>query len=333
MMTPNELIERRKTDWERLTAILQRVQRGQLHALNEAELIELGQLYRAATSDLALARRDFPRHTLTNYLNQLVGQAHPLIYRGEPFIARQLFEFYARGLPRLFRELAPFIIVAAILFFGAGILSYAATIANPDAANYVLPAQTIEMIKSGKMWWKELNGMNQVGSAMIMTNNLRVTFFAFAGGILLGLFTLYTLIFNGLHLGMVLGLMQFYGHAEPLWEFIVGHGVIELSVVTFAGGSGLMLGYAILQPGLLSRKDALIVAAQKSVRLLLGTAPLLVIAGLIEGLISPSDAPAFLKYGIGIASGILLYAYLFFAGRAATKKLRWRNILRRMLAR
>lgn len=325
-MTPNELIERRKTDWERLTAILHRVQRGQLHALNEAELIELGQLYRAATSDLALARRDFPRHTLTNYLNQLVGQAHPLIYRGEPFVVRQLLEFYARGLPRLFRELAPFIIVAAILFFGTGILSYALTIANPDAANYVLPAQTIETIKSGKMWWKELNGMNQVGSAMIMTNNLRVTFFAFAGGILLGLFTLYTLIFNGLHLGMVLGLMQFYGHAEPLWEFVVGHGVIELSVVTFAGGSGLMLGYAILQPGLLSRKDALIVAAQKSVRLLLGTAPLLVIAGLIEGLISPSDVPAFLKYGIGIASGVLLYAYLFFAGRSRTKKWRRTNL-------
>jgi len=116
-------------------------------------------------------------------------------------------------------------------------------------------------------------------------------------------------------------LLQVHGHAAPLAEFVIGHGVLELSEIVMAGAAGLMLGYAILHPGLLSRKDALIVAAQKSIRLLLGSAPLLVVAGIIEGMISPSDlVPAFVKYGIGISSGVLLYGYLFFVGREKIKR-------------
>ncbi len=315
-MTPDELIKNRKHDWETLTALVARVQRGQIAALNEAELVQIGLLYRAATSDLAIAQRDFPRHNLTVYLNQLVGRAHPIVYRGEPVIWRRLGEFYARGFPQLYREVAPFIVAAALLFFGAGIIFYFVTLVNPDAASYVLSPSLIGRIKSGYPWWKSLNEANEVGSAMIMTNNLRVAVFAFAGGMLLGLLTVYVLILNGLELGMVLGLLQVYGHHAPLWEFIIGHGVLELSEITMAGGSGLMLGYAMVQPGLLSRKNALIVAAHKAMRLLLGSAPLLIIAGVIEGVISPSDdIPAFVKYTIGVSSGVLLYGYLFLAGR------------------
>ena len=314
-MTPDELIARRKKDWERLTTILRDATSARLHSLTERELIELGQLYRTATSDLALAQRDFPRHDLTRYLNQLVGQAHPVIYRGEPLVWRRLGDFYARQLPQLYRELALFILAAAVLFFGPSILSYGITLINPDAANYILSPATVSAAQSGKMWWKDLNDANGIGATVIMTNNLQVSFLAFAGGISFGLFTVYVLIMNGLSLGMTFGIMHVYGHAAPLAEFVIGHGVLELSEIIMAGGSGLLMGYALLQPGLLSRKDALSVAAQESIRLLLGSAPLLIVAGLIEGLVSPSDAPVLLKVAIGITSGIFLYGYLFLAGR------------------
>ncbi len=315
-MTLEEFLSNRHRDWERLTQLLKRAETGRLSALSENELVELGALYRAATSDLAMAQRDLPTHALTLYLNQLVGRAHPVIYRGEPLIFRRVRDFYLRDFPRLYRELAPFILASTLLFFGTAILFYFVTLANPDSTRYVLSPGLIDRIKNGRQWWKELNGFNNIGSSLIMTNNLRVSFMAFAGGMLLGLFTIYILIFNGLDLGMVFGLLQVYGYAPPLAEFVIGHGVLELSEITIAGGSGLMLGYAILHPGLLSRKDALIVAAQKSIRLLLGSAPLLIVAGIIEGMISPSDViPAYVKYTIGISSGVLLYGYLLLAGR------------------
>lgn len=314
-MSPDEFVRQRKPDWERLTALLKRAEGGRLAGLSESEIGAFARLYRAVTSDLALAQRDFPTHNVTLYLNQLVGRAHPLVYRGEPLILRRLKHFYVREFPQLYRDLAGLVGVSALLFFGLAVVVYVSILADDNNARYFLSARTRVMIESGVEWWKDLNDANQVGASFIMTNNIGVSFLAFAGGMLLGAGTLYVLIMNGLHLGAVLGLMQAHGHAAPLWEFIVGHGVLELSEITMAGGAGLALAYAVMRPGLLARRDALVVAAQKSIRLLLGSVPILIIAGLIEGFLSPSDAPAFVKYAVGIASGVLLYGYLFFAGK------------------
>ena len=69
------------------------------------------------------------------------------------------------------------------------------------------------------------------------------------------------------------------------------------------------------------RRDALAQAAQKSVYLLLGAVPWLVVAGTIEGFISPNEEIASpIKWGVGIGSGILLYGYLLLAGRERKKR-------------
>lgn len=311
-----QLVSQRRQAWERLENYLHRIEKAQVQSLSQAELVEFGQLYRSATSDLAIAQRDFPHHDVTAYLNQLVGRAHPVVYRGEPLVLRRLKNFYLRDLPQLYRETLPFIGAAALLLFGPAVLAYLIMLYNPSAAKYVLDSATIGMIESGEQWWKELNQRNEVGSAFLMTNNLGVAFLAFAGGMIFGLGTVYVLIVNGVSIGAVLGLLHAHGNAAPLWEFIAGHGVLELSEITIAGGCGLMLGYAMLRPGLYSRRDALGIAASKSVRLLLGTAPFLVVAGVIEGMISPQDIlPAFVKFGVAIGTGLLLYGYLLLVGR------------------
>ncbi len=315
-MQPEQLIRQRKRDWEQLEKFLLRIERDHIQVLSQAELVEFGQLYRSATSDLAIAQRDFPQKDVTAYLNQLVGRAHPVVYRGEPLVWRRLKNFYRYALPQLYREILPFIGVAALLLFGPWVVVAFIVYWVPEAANYVLHPIAIETIRSGQQWWKDLNEANEIGAATLMVNNLRVAFLAYAGGMLFGFWTVYTLLIHGLYFGTIFGLMHHYGHAAPMWEFVIGHGVLELSEITMAGGAGLMLGYALLRPGLLSRRAALGIAANKSIRLLLGTAPFLIIAGTIEGLISPSDViPAFVKYGVGIGSGVLMYAYLLLVGR------------------
>jgi uncharacterized membrane protein SpoIIM required for sporulation len=271
-ISPDEFIRARKPDWERLTLLLDRAQGGGWSELSEAELVELGRLYRATTSDLALAQRDFPQHTVAAFLNQVVARAHAFVYRGEPLLWRHLRDFYARGFPQLYREVAPFTIVAALLLFGPALLFYFVTVAFPEVAHYVLSPSQMRLIQSGTPWWKDLNESNQIGAAFLMTHNLQVAFLGFAGGMLLGWFTIYILMVNGVHLGIVMGLLQVYGHAAPLWEFVIGHGVLELSEITMAGGSGwgrpkrrpltarnanpTMSRYSVAQPtGVVNKKD------------------------------------------------------------------------------
>lgn len=144
---------------------------------------------------------------------------------------------------------------------------------------------------------------------------------AFGSGVLAGLVTAWIMVFNGLMLGGLTGLTAHYGIGFELWNFVIGHGVVELSVIFMAGGAGLSLGWAIIYPGLHRRRDALTMAARKSIYLILGCVPLLVLAGTIEGFISPNEnIPWPVKWSVGIGTGILLYSYLLLAGRSPAKK-------------
>jgi uncharacterized membrane protein SpoIIM required for sporulation len=122
-----------------------------------------------------------------------------------------------------------------------------------------------------------------------------------------------------MHLGAIFGLLTIHHLAAGLAEFVVAHGVIELSVIFLAGGCGLYVGDGLLRPGLSSRKEVLVQRTRISVQLILGSVPFLVIAGLIEGFLSPSAAPWWIKVIVGILSGVALYAYWLGAGRNHAK--------------
>jgi uncharacterized membrane protein SpoIIM required for sporulation len=148
-----------------------------------------------------------------------------------------------------------------------------------------------------------------------MTNNIQVAFAAFAGGILAGTLTVFVLVQNGLFFGSILAATQQAGLAPDLLTFVVGHGVIELSVIFLAGGAGLRMASALLNPGDLSRKDALRIRGAQAVRMVLGCIPMLVIAGCLEAFLSPTHAPWGVKVAVGLAGGGALWGYLLFAGR------------------
>lgn len=316
-MLAEDFIAAKRSAWDRLTKLLDRAQNG-LAELSADELGELGRLYRQATSDLAVARRDFPRHRVSEYLNGLAGRAHGIVYRGRSSRGRELLGFFTTTFPRVFRDTWPFSLAAFLMFFLPAVVAFAITYRDPSSATLLFPGieDAITDIRNGREWWKEINADGRAASAsFIMTNNIGVAFRAFAGGILFGLFTLYVLAFNGAFLGSIAGAAQAFGFAPKLWGFVAAHGVIELSVIFFAGGAGLQIGWALVHPGLLTRRAALVVATRRAALLLIGCVPLLVIAGLIEGFISPSGLPLAAKLVVSLLSGLLLYGYLCFAGR------------------
>lgn len=317
-MNAHQLLRQRRHDWQRLSDLLELAQRD-ARRLTPQQVEELSRLYRDATADLALARRDFPRHDVTRYLNQLVARGHATVYQEEPLALSRLRRFVRSGFPRAFRRLLPHFLVAAALFIIPGILVGLVAGWNPTAAQQLLPPQVQDlapMIEEQELWTDIPVSERPYASAFIMRNNIQVIFLAFAGGVLLGLFTLYILVLNGTLIGGVTGLTAHYGVGFDLWTFVIGHGVIELSVIFMAGGAGLALGWALIHPGPFSRRDALGQAARLSVRIIIGAVPLLVIAGIIEGFISPNETiPWFMKWLVGLITGVVLYGYLLLGGR------------------
>ncbi|MCP4421098.1 MAG: stage II sporulation protein M [Chloroflexi bacterium] len=317
-MNAEQFYRSRQADWQQLTTLLDKSQQ-KMSQLNPEEVQKMGLLYRSITSDLALAQREFPRHQVTTFLNQLVARGHSTIYQGEPLAVRRLKHYLLVGFPATFRESLPFFVTAALLIIIPAIIAGFLTNWQPDASNWLLPASVQELrplIEDQELWTNIPIEERPYTSTFIMSNNIQVSFMAFGGGITAGLFSLYILIFNGLLLGGITGLTAHYDVGFELWTFVIGHGVIELSAIFIAGGSGLMLGWAIIHPGLLKRGDALMLAARKAVRLVIGCVPILIIAGLIEGFISPNEnIPWPVKWSVGLLTGILLYSYLLLAGR------------------
>ncbi len=317
-MNVEEFYQSRKTDWETLSGLLTEGERA-LERLSPEQVRQLGWLYRTATSDLALARRDYPRQPVVGYLNQLVARAHAVVYQSEPMAGARLREFALRGFPRAYRKALPYTLAAAAAFLLPALLAGGVTAWRPAAVEWLLPEEVQalqEELAQGRLWTDIPPAQRPYASSFIMQNNIQIAILAFGSGVLAGLPTVLILLLNGLLLGGITGLTVHYGLGFELWTFVIGHGVIELSVVIVAGGAGLRLGWSILAPGFLRRRDALALAARQVVQLLLGCIPLLVVAGLIEGFVSPAEGIGWpMKWGVGLATGAALYAYLLLAGR------------------
>jgi len=313
----NRFIDERKDNWQRLEDLLGLLAGTSLKGLSKMEVREFGELYRRAATDLAIARAETRDPKLINYLNSLVIRAHGKIYRAEGEGASIIWKFFSHDFPSAFRDNWKYMALAGGTFFVFAVFGFIATWLDTDFTHFVYLSGIVDNIKTGEQWWLSLNDSNQIGASFIMSNNIIVSIRAFAMGALFGVGAFYDIAFFGAHVGSIFGAC--YKLNPPfgfqLLTFIVGHGVIELSTVFFCGGAGMMIGYSIIDPGDMTRAQALKKKGMEAAKIVIGCACFLVVAGLIEGFISPSSLPPAVKFGTGILSGIVMYSYLFLAGR------------------
>ena len=315
--------------WREFADLLERTRaRGGLRALGEDEVAAFVARYRELTVDLArlrtAARGREPDALFT--LSRLVAGGHNLLYRQRPAGARAAWRLLAAGVPREVRRSWLPLALSAALLFAPGVACYVAIVRDPALGPRLVPAGMIARAETaaererrggGYLPERDAELRGPLLTSLIMTNNLRVALGAFAGGATAGVGTVLALTLNGFHLGGPLAVYRNFGVLSNILGFVAAHGVLELAAIVLAGGAGLLVGSAILLPGGLARRDALVVRGRRALRLVAGSGALLVVAGVIEGTISPSPLPNEVKYAVSAATAVLLAAYLAVGGRAA----------------
>jgi uncharacterized membrane protein SpoIIM required for sporulation len=309
-MISNRWIERRRSSWDRLRSLIGALEVRGVRSLPPDELREMALLYRQVASDLSALRQERSARSLEAELNQLLGQAHAMIYSRRKTDFSDLWRFFSREYPRLFRKLLPFTLASLMLFLAGAVVGSLLTLVRPEFKRHFLGPVMTQTIERREMWTQSVNSMAPQASSAIMTNNLAVTFTVFAAGITAGLGTLYMIVWNGVLLGVIATACHQAQMSVKLWSFVAPHGSLELPAIIIAGGAGLRLAYGLLFPGIYSRPYSLSMAGSESVRLVSGVVPMLIVAGILEGFLSPSAAPVWLKFVTALLLFTLLVLWL-----------------------
>lgn len=301
-----------------------------MRALQPNELQTLALLYRAATSDLAAAQTRTYTAELLAYLNRLTARAYVIVHAGN---ARggwaRVAEFFSRDFPREVRRSGKIVLATTALFVAAWLVAYWQVARDANNAYAFLPAEEIPAIT--KSLHDSNFGFDRTGapavSSEIITNNIKVAMIAFAGGLSLGVITLWAILNNGLMVGGLGALFAHKGFGTDFYATIAPHGVIELTSIQIAGAAGLLLAQGIIAPGRLRRIDALKANGRRGAVLMIGVAGLLCIAGTIEGFVTPQRTTELFRFGVGALTAVLLVAYLGFCGRGRSARMSSRSEL------
>lgn len=310
-MNLDGFVQSREPSWRELDALLGEA-RGRGERLGPQRARRLGSLYRAAAADLALARRSFPRDPVRSRLEDLVSRASAVVYRGRADRV-SVREFLTRTYWVRIAERPRLVGLAALLLAAPALLAALWAGQDPGAALDFIPAEfegaTDPPSRDGGSV-----GQETAFTALLFTNNIRVTLVAFALGITAGIGTAVVIAANGLLLGAVAGIAIEAGNGTAFAEFIIPHGPIELTCVVVTAAAGLRLGWAIADPGNEPRAVAIKREGRDAVEIVLGTMPWLVLAGLSESFVRGSGLPLAALATIGLGIFAVFWALVWFRG-------------------
>lgn len=306
--------------WTSFAAKLATAQKRGLKVLGEEGVRDFVSEYRALSADLARLRTASAGRALDEmfYLGRLVAGAHNLLYRDRGMSLRGAVRFLFTDVPREVRRSAAPIALAALLLFGPALIAAVGVARTPTLASKLLPAGMLQRAEDGVRRTRNGEGyiddpqlLRPVMASSIVTNNVQVTFAVFAGGVTAGLLSVLMLVLNGISLGSVVGLYASKGIARLLLAFVAPHGVLELFAICVAGGGGFLIAAGLLMPGPRTRGRALVENARRAIRLIAASTFLLVIAGALEGFVSPIEWwPIEGKLAVSGVTLVFLVAYL-----------------------
>jgi len=318
------LVARKGARWQEFQVLADRVSRQGLDALGARELPDFAARYREVAADLARARTYGADATTLSQLERLAAAGHSALYRVDRQTWRRMWRLISHDCPAAIVESWRYVALAFLVFTVPALGGYALLRDRPGLAAELIPDTMLERAEAGAD--REARGQGYVltpgeerpvVATSIIVNNVRVAFTCFAFGIVFGVGSLAALAYNGLELGAVSGHFANAGLLGYLWTFVLGHGALELFSIWVAGAAGFLLGRALIAPGELPRKDAMVLAGRRAMRMIGAVVVLLIVAGTIEGFISSSGLSLAGRAMVSGSSVVFLMLYLLNGARTA----------------
>jgi uncharacterized membrane protein SpoIIM required for sporulation len=316
----DRFIDRHCSTWDRLEMLTEAARRGPKH-MAAGEVEELIHRYQQVSGHLAHARAAYGDPGLVARLNRIVAAANATIYGRRARAGSSLARFFRTSYPGTF-WICRWSIVASTACFFVPALIVAIWVAGSDSARDIaMPEDTRAAYVATEFEDYYSSAPAQDFASQVTVNNIQVSVIAFAGGAAAALPGVALLAFNGLNLGIAGGVFADAGELGKFFGLITPHGLPEITAIVVAGGAGLRIGWAMLAPGDRRRADALAEEGRRAIALVMGCALLFVIAGTIEGFVTPSTLPTVARVGVGVLVESAFLAYVLGQGPTAAQEL------------
>lgn len=304
-----------RAEWDRLAELLER------RRPTGAESDELIALYQRTATHLSMVRAAAPDPALLSRLSSLVTRARAAVAGTHTPAWREVGLFFARRFPaavyRTRRWWLSSMVVTGLV--SALLAAWIASDAHVRAA-IIAPDQLRSLTQPGGQY-ETYYSSNPAASfaAQVWTNNAWVAATCLFFGVLLGIPVLIALWANAVNVALGAGLMSAAGRLDVFFGLITPHGLLELTAVFIAAGTGLRMGWAVVNPGARTRTTALAQEGRATAAMALGLACVLLVSGVIEAFVTPSGLPTWARIGIGVVAEVAFLTYVFVLGRRAAR--------------
>lgn len=314
----SNFIARNKPVWSELEQLVGRARKSH-GRISPAEISRLDQLYRRTAVHLAQARTRTNDAALVQYLNSLTASAHSVIYLPpRRSIWKGALRFAAYGFPRTIARTWRYHALSAALVISGGLLAYFGAQHDLGAAYALLPpgdtrvpGSTREQLEEALRHGREEGGGGKfLFMSFLFQHNLKIGVMAMALGVLAAVPTVLLLIYNGMILGSFVSTHHQAGIYAELWAWILPHGITEIGAIILCGGIGLMLGHAVINPGLVDRGESLRRAGLEAGRMGVGAVFMFIMAAIIESYVRQSHWSTSTRYVFAAATAVFWAFYL-----------------------
>lgn len=281
------------------------------------EVDELSALYRQGAADLAAVRAENPDPDLIRLLSRDLAAARARLTGTPGASAASVSWWFRVSLPAALHATRWWIVGVTLAFLLVSSLQAWWLLRDPALfAAIGSPSELETYARHDFVDYYSQDTAAEFG-ASVWFNNAFIVLQCIGGGIT-GVLPVYVLFQNAQGLGVSAAVVIEYAGPGQFFAFILPHGIPELTAVFIAGAAGLRVFWSLLVPGARTRLQAVAATGRAMVTIALGLVVLLFVSGILEGFVTPSALPVWVKVGLGAAvtAGVWVHI-LVVGGRAA----------------